>query len=307
MLLYQNLRLLRILRITWKVDLIMLVLCAIAYWLEVHVIKDFVRVPTTLPSLIGTAIAFFIGFNNNQAYDRWWEARTIWGGIVNDSRSWARNVLFYSSRNDLGYTDDLPEADELPRRMILRHISFLYALKKALRGAKDKSYFKYISEEEGQQVSKYTNVPSALLDRQAKDLNYLKRTGRIDGFQFMTLNEMIVRFSDGMGRSERIKGTVFPPTYLYFTRLFIWLFVMIVTLSIADDTGPWSILLSWIIGFVFHVAHINGLSLMNPFEATPFGISLNAITRTIEINLLELLGAEEVPSPVEVINDEFIM
>lgn len=285
----------------------MLASCTVAYWMEVHLFKEYVKIPPTLPALLGTAISFFISFNNNQAYDRWWEARTIWGGLVNDSRSWARNVLFYQTADGLIPFDTDSDADSLPRRMVRRHIGFLYALKRALRGSADRLYTRFLTPDEAQAVAGYTNIASALLDRQTRDLNQLRREGRIDGFQFMTLNEMIVRFCDGMGKSERIKGTVFPPTYLYFTRLFIWLFVILTTLAIADDTGPWSILVSWLVGFVFHVTHINGLSLMNPFEPTPAGISLDAITRTIEINLLEVLADEEIPEPVRSVNDEYIL
>ncbi len=302
MLLHPNLRLSRVLRITWRVDLILIISGTLAYWLEKYILLDYVNLPTVVPSLLGTAIAFFIGFNNNQSYSRWWEARTIWGGIVNDSRSWARAVLHYHTEAGAVLKDD-----NLPRRMVRRHIAFLYALKKALRNADDQTYTNYLSPQEAQAVAGYANVPSALLDRQARDLQRLVDEGRIDGFQFMALNEMIVRFSDGMGKSERIKGTVFPPTYLYFTRLFIWLFVTLLTMTIVNDTGVWSIPLGWLIGFVFHVTHINGLSLMNPFEYNPAGVPLDAITRTIEINLLEALAEKEVPKPVQSINDEYIM
>ena len=113
-------------------------------------------------------MAFFIGFNNNQAYDRWWEARKIWGGIVNDSRSFARMVLTQiPSSND-------PE-DEISR------------MKKRL---------------------------------QAIDLEYLYKNNYIDGFKYLEFNKMLINFTDLMGKSERIKGTVFPTTYRYYTYIF---------------------------------------------------------------------------------------
>jgi putative membrane protein len=118
---------------------------------------------------------------------------------------------------------------------------------------------------------------------------------------------MIVRLCDGMGKSERIKNTVFPTTYHYFTRLFIWLFVILITIVCTETVGAWSIVLGWLIGFVFHTTHLIGLSLLNPFEAIPSGIPLNQITRTIEINLLEMLGESEVPQPIQPTNHEYVM
>lgn len=88
-----------------------------------------------------------------------------------------------------------------------------------------------------QAISGFTNLPVALLDLQAQDLQRLREQNRIDGFTFLTLNELLVRFSDEMGCSERIKNTVFPVTYLYFTRAFIWLMVTLLTMVIADEAG----------------------------------------------------------------------
>lgn len=294
MLIKPNLSLYQLVRITWKVDLGMLLSCSVAYYVDVNLIPDF-NIPTVLPTLMGTALAFFIGFNNNQAYDRWWEARTIWGAIVNDSRSWARSLEAYCMD---------PESRRI---MIHRHIAFLYALKSGLRKQDDPLLEKYLTAAELSHIQPYSNKPNAILDRQAIDLEKMQQAGSIDNFRFLGLNQLLQNFCDGMGKSERINNTVFPVTYIYFTRLFIWLFVILITMSISVTVGPWSILFGWLIGFVFHISHINGMSLMNPFEPTPSGIPLDSITRTIEINLLQTLGETEVPSPVESVEGEYIM
>ncbi len=78
MLIGNSLSLFRILKITWKVDIMMIIFCGIAYFIDNYLFVGF-KLPLSFPTLMGTAIAFFIGFNNNQAYNRWWEARTIWG------------------------------------------------------------------------------------------------------------------------------------------------------------------------------------------------------------------------------------
>ncbi|MEJ7556876.1 MAG: bestrophin family ion channel [Pedobacter sp.] len=296
MLLVQNIRLSKILRNTWQVDLIMIASCTGAYLIREYLIANHFEIPAIIPSLLGTAIAFFVGFNNNQAYDRWWEARKIWGSLVNDSRSFARSLLTYPEGND-----------NIPRRMIYRHIAFLYALKANLRGATDENLSKYLTEEDLQEINGQTNMHNALLGIQARDLQRLSQNNQIDGFRFMDLNQMLIRFTDSMGMSERIKNTVFPTTYSYLTKVFIWLFVVSFTLVISQSAGVYSIFLGWLIGFVFVSTQINGMSLVDPFLNNSAGVPLNQITRTIEINLLEMLHETDIPVPIKAINDEYIL
>ncbi|RZL59109.1 MAG: hypothetical protein EOO93_16130 [Pedobacter sp.] len=296
MLLIQNIRLTRILRNTWQVDLIMIASCTVAYLVREYLIAHHFEIPSIIPTVLGTAIAFFIGFNNNQAYDRWWEARKVWGALVNDSRSFARNLINYA------------EDDQVTiKRMVYRHIAFLYALKANLRDTVDEIYIKYLDEADIAEMAKHKNAHNALLNIQSRDLQKLSKANVIDGFRFIEINEMLVRFSDSMGMSERIKNTIFPTTYNYLTKVFIWLFVMTFTLVISQSAGVYSIFLGWLIGFVFVSTQINGMSLVNPFENNSAGVPLNSITRTIEINLLQMLEEEEIPEPVKPINEEYIL
>lgn len=299
MLLKQNLSLIRVLKITWQIDLLMLASCTLAYFVDTRILMSW-HLPATFPALMGTAIAFFIGFSNNEAYSRWWEARIIWGGLVNDSRTWARNLMAYS------HLDNYKGITQFEHKMIKRHLAFLYALKASLRRNPDGLYEKYLDEQDRELVKKFTNIPNAILDIQARDLQTLQDMKYIDGFKFMALNTTLQNFTDGMGKSERINNTVFPTTYVYFTRLFIWMLVVLVTIA-SSDIGPSSIILGWIIGFVFHTTHINGMSLMNPFEYIPSAIPLDNITRTIEINLLEGLGERFIPAPIPPVNGEFVL
>ena len=79
MLITPYVRLTSILKGTWKNFLLDLCVCVAAYFFNDYVLRPLFDVPPIIPTLLGTALAFFIGFNNNQAYDRWWEARKIWG------------------------------------------------------------------------------------------------------------------------------------------------------------------------------------------------------------------------------------
>ncbi len=303
MLIVQNIRLSRILRNTWQIDIIMIISCTAAYLAREFLIKHHFELPSIIPTVLGTAIAFFIGFNNNQAYDRWWEARRIWGMLVNDSRSWARCVVSYISQHEM----DDQEFNALKTRLVHRQIAFLYALKAKMRDAVDENYQQYLDEEDILEITAHTNVHNAILTLQSRELQQLNMANHIDGFRFMEMNQLLIKFSDEMGMSERIKNTIFPTTYNYFAKVFIWLFVVSLTLVISQYAGLWSIFLGWLVGFVYVSTQINGMSLVDPFENNSSAIPLNQITRTIEINLLEMIGATDIPKPVKPINGEYIL
>ncbi|ASZ09904.1 hypothetical protein KTO58_26415 [Chitinophaga pendula] len=292
MLLRHQLSLRQIFRLTWKVDLLILLCCTAAYLMDTYLIQGHISIPSSISAVLGTAIAFFIGFNNNQAYGRWWEARIIWGGLVNDSRSWARSLLHYVD------TSDDAKAADIVERMIYRHIAFLYALKAGLRRNGDRYYTRYLTEGELSEVDDQANTPNAILDLQARDLQELSKRHAIDGFRFRDISDLLVKLCDGMGKSERINNTVFPPSYIFFTRVFIWFYVIMNTLMMTETVDYWAILFGWAFGFVFHVTHQNGVSIMNPFEENQTSIPLDSITRTIEINLMEMMGEADIPAPV---------
>ena len=304
MLISRKVRIGRIISGTGRYFLFDLLTCVLAFLANEYIVRHYFEFPPLIPTILGTALAFFIGFNNNQAYDRWWEARKIWGALVNDSRTWARQVMQYTRASD-----ELPEPalHDLRREAILRHIAFLYALKDNLRGSRTQEYRRFVTPDESATVASHSNVPNALLSLQSKAVEYWYAKQAIDGFRFIELNRMIVNFCDEMGKSERIKNTVFPTTYNYYTRAFIWIFIVSVTMVTANVVGYWAILFGTLVGYIFLVTHVIGQTLVDPFEAIPTSIPLDQITRTIEINLLQTLGESDVPEPVESINDEYIL
>ncbi len=303
MVITQHISIWRILRNTWQVDLIIVLTCTATYYLHEYVFPRSIQLPAMLPTLLGTALAFFVGFNNNQAYDRWWEARIVWGSLVNDCRTWARNILTFSSQGTL--TDE--EFNRIRKEMICQQIGFVYALKDVLRGKGELYYKRFFADEQLEELNQQNNLPNAILTLHAKNLNLLAQHQCIDQFRFMQLNERLTAFTDHMGKCERIRNTVFPTSYIYFTRLFIWALVIFVTINLADSIGGWSVLVGWVIGFVFHISHQNGMMLMEPFDKIPSGIPLNQISRTIEINLLQMMGEKEIPDVVQPIKGEFIL
>jgi len=288
-----------------RLSIIPVVILSVAsYILDKYLIGDTYMFPAIIPTVLGTALAFFLGFNNDQAYDRWWEARKIWGTLVNSSRTWCRQILSFVRPLD---KESNSEIDEIKKQFIYRHLAFLNMLKANLRETTNDAQKGFLSEEEFHRISTSSNMHNSILDIQLEKLNKIYRNGNIDGFQFLELNKMITSFCEEMGKSERIKHTVFPTTYQRYAIMFIWFFVIAITLATENMAGPWSMLYGVIIGEVFLITHSIGMSLLNPFDNIISGISLDQITRTIEINLLETLGETDIPLPIESVGGNYIM
>jgi putative membrane protein len=296
MLIKKHLSLHRIIKITWKIDLAMLVFCTITYAIDIYGIPNF-KLPIAYPALMGTAIAFFIGFTNSQAYERWWEARKIWGNLVNDSRTWSRSLLAHCKDR------------ETAKIMIRRHIAFLYALIEFLRKEEHLGFLKHLNEEDKTQLDLSHHIPNAILNLQANDLQRLRQNQQVDDFTFLGLYNSLQNICNSMGQSERINNTIFPVTYIYFTELFIWLFIALITMGTSNFVGLASVLLGWVMGFVFNVIHLNGMSLMNPFVYGPSGVPISSIANKIEMNLLHAMGEKNLPETgaTLTINNEYMV
>jgi len=199
------------------------------------------------------------------------------------------------------------QVTDIKNRLVKRHLAFVYALKDVLRRKTENYFERFLSKEDLASVRREANIPNAILTLNAQDLQVLTEKKAIDPFRFAQMNNLITACTDHMGRSERIRSTVFPTSYIYFTQVFIWILVVLVTLSLSETMGWWSILVAWIIGAVFHITHLNGMGLVDPFDEVPTGVALNQISRTIEINLLQMLDEKEIPEPVEPINGEYVL
>ncbi len=304
MILTPNINLSRIVSGTWKSGLFSVLTCLIAFLLHEFLLKKLFTFPAFIPTVLGTALAFFIGFNNNQAYDRWWEARQVWGSLVNNSRTWTRLLLFNTTSSNELSGDALQEARS---RMIKRHIAFLYALKSFLRKEELKEYTAYLQTGDAAKITGQSNIHNAILTLQAEELEAMYKSNAIDGYKFLELNKTLTTFCDDMGKSERIRNTVFPTTYNYYSRFFIWIFIFSATMTLSDTVGIWGVAFGTLIGYVFFTIQALGQTLIDPFEDIASGIPLNQITRTIEINLLEMLGEKDIPKPVESVGGEYVM
>ncbi|MFL5747262.1 MAG: bestrophin family protein, partial [Niastella sp.] len=208
-------------------------LVILIYSLIIAVIHQFFlkvpfSIPLSIPAILGTVISLLLGFRSNQAYDRWWEARQVWGAIVNDSRTLARQVINFTESQ---YEED--EVMQLRQRMIRRQMGWCYALGQSLRRMNPVSGLeKFISRRELENLGRFNNVPMAMLDQHGRDLKRALEEGYINRYQQMELDRTLTRLCDAMGKCERIKNTVFPSTYSLYIHFSLMLFICLLPFGV---------------------------------------------------------------------------
>jgi len=222
------------------------------------------HVPWLPLGVLGTATAFVIGFKNNASYDRLWEARKIWGGIVNASRTWTIMLKDFITKEHTKPELSDEELYDVKRELVHRHIAWLTALRYQLRKdrpwemhlKKDRANRKfkesqftvcedtypiadiikpYISEKEYNEVFAKGNQASQLLGIQSKRLRELKENGAIEDFRHMELVNMLKEFYALQGKSERIKNFPYPRQFATLNYLFVWIFILLVPFGIMSE------------------------------------------------------------------------
>jgi len=241
-------------------------------------------------ALLGSAIGVIMGFRNNSAYDRWWEARKLWGTIVNNSRSWARQILQIEAVAD----DDLLK---FQRKMIYLHIAFVHALRQHLRRLSPWDELeRLLPPDEVQALRGDVNVPLRIQIQMGKLLRECARKHWIDPLQWAQMDTTLNDLADAQGGAERIKNTPMPKQYDYFPQLFTHIYCLVLPLALIDTLGWYTPLGSTLVGFIFLALDKIGRDLEDPFENTIFDVPLTSITRGIEINLRQLLNETDLPA-----------
>lgn len=243
-----------------------------------------INIPFAVPSILGTVISLLLGFRSNQAYDRWWEARHIWGAIVNDSRTFARQIVSFTPSN---YVDN--NLEEFKKRMINRQIGWCYCLGKHLRKQRTlQGLEQYFDINELAYLKQTDNKPAAIVDLMARDLQLALDEGWINRFQQIELDRTLTRLCDAMGKCERIKNTVFPSTYSLYIHLAMMLFIILLPFSIIQFVGMFEVPLVIAISACFLLIEKMAIHLQDPFENKPTDTPMTAIAQTIENNLTQL-------------------
>ncbi len=282
-------------------------------------------IPWVPIALIGTAVAFVIGFKNNASYARAWEARTAWGAIINASRAWGMIVKNFVASDQLSAS----ELAELRRQLIYTHLAWVTALRFQLREPRDwetatksynaeyrRKYFvveeldqklldvlpAYLTHEDFACIAPKKNRAAQLLSLQATKVKTLLDKGLIDLATEMQLQSLLVELYRQQGVCERIKNFPYPRQFATLNLMFVKLFVVLAPFGILQEfqklggqlfwlTIPFSGLVSWVLMSMEKI----GEATENPFEGNANDVPITALSRNIEIDLRDMLDETELP------------
>lgn len=289
-------------------------ICVISYFLPNHIV-----LPWQPISIIGIAVAFYLGFKNNVSYDRTWEARKIWGSIVNNSRSFGAATVSFVQGS---------ENDSIKKELIYRHIAWLTALRHQLRLSQpwehvnerltgkympticedynqklEKELSKYIAESETAEVLGKKNTATQILKNQSKRLQELRNNEVFEDFRHMEFHHFITSFYEDQGKSERIKNFPFPRQYASTALWLTFVFCAAVPFGLNDvfmQSEGWMYwlcpLFSGIIIWIFFLMEKIGDYSENPFEGSYNDVPITTIAKGIEIDIREMIDDTEIPS-----------
>ncbi len=288
----------------------------------------FLSFPWQPVAVLGTALAFIVGFKNNASYGRLWEARQIYGAVINDSRSFA-----FTLRDALGGKEN-----ETVGKMFYRHFAWLTALRFQLREARswentfrrqnqdylqgrysipewetkmDDELKKYLSEYELTYILSKKNRATQLIALQSESLAKLKKEGTISDIQWMELQQAVTRLIDDQGKAERIKNFPYPRNFASVTTYLLFVFIFLLPFGLLKEYSalgngtflegytiwfniPFSALVAW----AFHILDTIGESSVNPFEGSANDIPVTQISRMLEIDMKDMLDEKDLPEPI---------
>jgi len=273
-----------------KYELLYVLIIGLAVYLVKTTFSQVIpEIPLTIPTFLGTAISVILSFKLSQSYDRWWEARKIWGSIVNDSRNLVVQLQSFLKDGN----------QDVIRRITLRHIGWCYCLGQSLRELNPlEGLDNYVSKQDLTKLEDQVNKPLGLLQLNALEISDLKNKNQVDLYSHVQLNTTLVNLTNSMGMAERIKGTVFPVTYRIFLHMIIYLFIILLSISLRTMESHFEIPLLLIIAALFFLLERTATHLQDPFSNKPTDTAMTAIATTIEINLKQLIKDGNLPKPV---------
>ncbi len=284
--------------------------------------------PWAVVALLGTATAFTVGFKNTQTYNRSWEARQIWGSILNTSRMWA--VMCRDFFNDT----------ETTKLLVYRHFAWLTALRYQMRESKPwenggkkhnkeyKEFYtipenetkleteleKYLSAAELGKILNAKNKTVQLLAMQSKTIKKLLDEGKIDNLKFLEFEKMVKELYELQGKSERIKNFPYPRQFASSNTYFIRMFSILLPFGMLKEFDklnesvdgimkgnmvwlviPFAMLISWFFTTLDQI----GEGTENPFEGGANDVPISQMSRTMERDMREILGETELPQALQ--------
>lgn len=297
-----------VLRYMWQELLISVLLSSLVYVLNITDILPTFYLPFSIAAILGSALAIFLAFRNNNAYNRWWEARTIWGSIINNSRIFARQII--SNADNARFSGKVSDENilQFKQKLIYRQIAFAHALRMQLRNQNNwETLQALLSEDEHKLLLQQQNKANFLLQKQGNSIKEGIRTEILGGFDNISLEPTLAGFNNFQGACERIKNTPLLRQYHFFTKLFLLTFIALLPFTLIHDFSkagnaylmiPVTVLISFVFGVMGKVGEVNE----DPFENKITDVPMSAMCNTIERDLKEMLGETELPAKMQAEN-----
>lgn len=237
-----------------------------------------VKLNPTVFTLIGLALAIFMGFCNTASYDRFWEGRKLWGLLVIETRSLTRQILSF-----------IPNVSKEEKQEIVKLISaFCWSLNYQLRDKSDiKPLQKLLSEEQFNQIQGKKFIPSIILGFISDWLNIQNKNGNIDTIVLTSMNHQLNQFSNISGGCERIYNTPLPFAYSVLLHRTVYLYCFWLPFGLLDSLDWMMPLIVLLISYTFIALDAIIQEIGEPFGEEENDLALNSICRTIEFSIFE--------------------
>ena len=228
---------------------------------------------------LGVSLAIFMGFRNSASYDRWVEARKIWGALVIQTRSLARQAVA------------LLDSPERARRVVHLTLAFTHALKHQVRESDPRAALApWVEAELLEDILATRFRPAAILVAIDREFQAARRAGEIEAVLIPAVEVSLGALSDVLAASERIANTPIPFTYSIIIHRTVFLFCFMVPFGLAQAVGLLTPLITVVVAYPFLALEALAQELENPFGEDPNALPLNAISETVEQSLRETLG-----------------
>jgi len=243
--------------------------------------------------IFGVALSLFLGFRNNSAYDRWWEARKLWGGMIADVRTLGRDARVF-------YPTEASRRSFMSMACAFAH--FHRGHLRALDATPDAA--NWIGDEKAQVIAANSNAADAALRKMADQLAYQSQSDVITGFGLLRISQTLASLSLAQAGCERIANTPLPFVYSLLVRRTTYLYCWLLPFALIDSASLFTPLFAAIVAYVFFGLQAVTNELEMPFENAQNGLPLDAMCRTIEISVAESLGD---PSPKPLLPVDFVL
>lgn len=266
-------------------------------------------IPFVPVGVLGSALAIFVAFRNQSAYGRWWEARQLWGGIVNSSRVLARLVITFSDSHRHQPNYNINNGESFKKELVYMQIAWVHALRLHLRKQNNWEELKpFLNEIEFNDIINRQNKPNYLQMLMGQHIYEAMANGTLGGFDSFQMEGQLLALANYQGACERIKNTPLPRQYAFFTRLFVWTFATVLpfgllSLFVSTPNLAWLVIpLTVLIAGMFTIMDKTGSANEDPFENLVTDVPLTTLCNTIERDLKEQLNEINLPVKLEPVN-----